>query len=604
MTDFFTNLVSQVLQPAAEIYPAITVQYGPEPNVSAALPVPEPPVLDSAFQPVSDELADPVEVPQIVGPIPDPTFVPHSVDKLTDGSRPFLPGIQSPQHSPIPEKHSPGLVEESATLSHTKSFQFSHPEEAPFISSISSSAEENEVGHTSVEGTGTQPVSRQTLPPRHPFAADEAGPSRILPSPNPIEGNEILIGSPSDQNEEIEHVLPKATERYPGRITRRKGTMPEIDPGDTPATSLQNVPIPLRTDLMISTQEPQTRQEPKQQVLPKARIKENDSEQQSQIKSVPRVELPLSRTKAQELPKESASTMTSALSSAEIASADSLMEGDLIPAFPPRVSLRTEKRIEPTRGESYSNNVQQFEKDSPEYETGAPRETPSPVQHRRDLGAILPLSARLPDVQAQSSSPESSPSPAEIVKRPAAPFQIKNILSPERGPDRPGPSQTVLPQNTSNPLQLQSRPGTQTDVFESKANGQRQPGEIATVEPATLPLHPADPTLPVEESHPPVKVRRSLKMTGAFEPLPDLSEHHPGGVIRPVIAAEPIMRGMIHTSDEDASESSTPTVRLTIGRIVVKAAPQAAPTPSAPVPSRRQAPVSLSDYLGRHRRNQ
>jgi hypothetical protein len=73
--------------------------------------------------------------------------------------------------------------------------------------------------------------------------------------------------------------------------------------------------------------------------------------------------------------------------------------------------------------------------------------------------------------------------------------------------------------------------------------------------------------------------------------------------IRPVIPAERPLGEKPQTSQTDVSQSTVSTVRLTIGRIVVKAGPPAGPAASRPVSTRRQPSVLLSDYLARHGRN-
>jgi hypothetical protein len=137
----------------------------------------------------------------------------------------------------------------------------------------------------------------------------------------------------------------------------------------------------------------------------------------------------------------------------------------------------------------------------------------------------------------------------------------------------------------------------------SKANPQRLPGENPTVKPAILPISPGDRTLRVDENLPTgADTRQPSKLSGTVMALTGSPGLDSGSLIRPIIAAAPLPGDGIQTGGS-ASESAAPTVRLTIGRIVVKAVPPVSSTPSAPV-SRRQASVSLSAYLARHRRGQ
>ena len=74
-------------------------------------------------------------------------------------------------------------------------------------------------------------------------------------------------------------------------------------------------------------------------------------------------------------------------------------------------------------------------------------------------------------------------------------------------------------------------------------------------------------------------------------------------IIRPVVTSSAILGEKTGTYKSESVESTVPTVRLTIGRLVVKASPPVAPAASSSVSTRRQPSVSLSEYLAQHGRN-
>ena len=85
----------------------------------------------------------------------------------------------------------------------------------------------------------------------------------------------------------------------------------------------------------------------------------------------------------------------------------------------------------------------------------------------------------------------------------------------------------------------------------------------------------------------------------AEQPLFPL-ELNPKSLIRPVLGAESPLDNTAPSRRSGAEETTIPIVHLTIGRIVVKTVPPAAPAASRPAPIRRQPAISLHDYLNRH----
>ena len=107
MTDFFTHITGQVIQPSIEIYPAITTQYILGPEVSGAGLSAEPSVLDSILQPVPAALTDRISIDQ-KGQIGfDHPMSSTSIDVETIASTLPFTSIQPQQASPNKEMNSP-----------------------------------------------------------------------------------------------------------------------------------------------------------------------------------------------------------------------------------------------------------------------------------------------------------------------------------------------------------------------------------------------------------------------------------------------------------------------------------------------------------------
>jgi hypothetical protein len=608
MMEFFTSLVAQAIRPLTEVFPVIAAQYGPGPDVPAADVFPEPPALDSTLQSTPGGLAYPVDIPQMVQPVPDQNAAPLPLEKETDGSDPVLPSIQPRQASPDVGKNASGSAEEQDVTYTAEAFKVSDPGRAVLAPPISSSAEGKEIGQTIIGRTGDQPTGRDILPPQSSHPTDDSGSLPSSPSAVPIERNKAPVTDPSDPKGAIEQPPSKDTERYSNRTTRRTDTVAGPEPGTTPLSGLQNGLIQLKTDPQISNQGPHTPQPRIQQIVSNTPGKESNSWQPPQNGPGQPTELPLLQTHASGLPQGPVVAASSDFSSAEDADPIFLLEGSVPSALAPHASLKTGKMVRPavgekataSDGETLQNRVLRSEKDPPALVTGDHPET----RRRSDSAANILLSTPLPIVPIGPPSPVPVPPSSESAERPAAVFPIADASSSELKPGRPDLVQARPVQKKSDPAQMQSTTHAPPDMSLSKVNPPRLPGESAAVKPAILPISPGDRTLPVEKSlSTGADTRQSLKRSGKAEPSPDWPDLHSDSFIRPVIAAAPLPGDGTQGSADNASESSATTVRLTIGRIVVKAVPPASSTPSAPV-SRRQASVSLSDYLARHRRSQ
>ena len=187
----------------------------------------------------------------------------------------------------------------------------------------------------------------------------------------------------------------------------------------------------------------------------------------------------------------------------------------------------------------------------PETETAAPPSNPA----RLEAGKKLPASGRVEPELVRAVLPAAE-NPGGLQPNPD-PRSERTSPQPTELPTIPGPAPAV------------SRPATLPSVI-----GERQP--------TTKQARPAS----------------KVEGTEAQSPYPAVSD--PSDAIRPVLRAEPPLEKKAPAGRVGSDEPALPSLRLTIGRIVVKAAPPVAPAVPRPASARRQPAVSLMDYLNRH----
>jgi hypothetical protein len=552
MTDFFSDLAGQVIRPSTEIYPALTAHYGPQPDVPPAGPVPEPPALDEALQPAADL-----------------TVVHPFFEKEGEVSDPVRSGIQPRPVSSDAEENLPGSVEAQDIPADTKPFKSSALKDAMFSSAISSPVEGNERGHTSLEKTGLSRNFREStqgddiaLPPASSTTAGETFPLKTG-EPNtdkqPIHGNIMPARKPHQAADEVGLSL-----NSPSISSMERNESQVVHPSDPNAANERAPSKVAERDPGRITLGTGTLPAPG----PGAAL---ESDPQRALISL----------------KTDGSTVFNGrplTSAANFANS----HGFFLP-------IR-----ENSRKFAAKKSIVSFD-----LETGSHSGTLPLVKQLSVLEANTPRSTRLPFVPAGPSSLDAVHPTNELAGLPDSATRISEVISSrEPGPGMPDPKQTRPAQNKSIPIPLQSQPEAQTNDSLSNADPQRRSAENATVKPAALPTHRAYPALPQEDSlSPDTELRGSLKPAKTVERASIAQEDHPSGMIRPVIAVQPVPDGGTQNPNDTASQSLPTTVRLTIGRIVVKAVPPAASAPSTLVSTRRPAPVSLGDYLARHRRD-
>ncbi len=226
----------------------------------------------------------------------------------------------------------------------------------------------------------------------------------------------------------------------------------------------------------------------------------------------------------------------------------------------------------------------------------------------KSLPEILPLikpAAAQMILTAASLSPAASLPSSPGVRRAAAETAIPQVratlpaaaISPQT-PDADSPELILaapLPYAGSSgqaqSVQRQTQPALSAAGPQPAPSPAVDPGPIETAGPAS----PAAQRLPGTPDPRPAPKREMAAEQPLF--LPELNSK---SFIRPVLGAESLLDSAALSSRSSADEQASPTVHLTIGRIVVRAAPPAVPATSRPAPIRRQPAVSLHDYLNRH----
>ena len=625
MTDFFTNLVGQVLLPLMEVYPASTARYGPEPNVPAAGMASEPPALGSTLQRTPDGRVEAGSIPQIVQPVLDQTV--EGIDTQRISSQNLAPW----KHDPAAEAGSAHISPSTNPLERTAAPVMPASEPNGEVERALPGGDERDPQRL-VRRTGTLPEPAPGNPLQSgspsgpvPWKTDQRTSTRGTHTPQqPIQQvvsgrrqEEKDTGQPGQNSfgQQIENAGPSSVQMasLPYALTpplaRKTGKM--IEPTLTEMASAwdgdqdQNTVLGSgKTPSALQTGEI-AEQPAAAQVTDVVSPKPGTGgsvrkrSEPGPLPSSPQIQTDIRLPKAnppkltEERPAAAAGSPLSvapALSARNDVKLASLAQKGLQPSPAPGQSPGSGAGIGPAWGEK--TYASQFAKSPAEFEAGHHPEI-LPVVHLLSLSeANKSLSARLPFMPAGPVFPKSILLTQEMHDLPEAAIQTAEAISSrEPGAALPVPVQGKPSQHELDPLPLQSRSGLQTDSSLSKAGSQSLP-----------PQRPV-PALPRKEGHPLVEAQQSLKMTKLDERATGMHELDPGSIIRPVIAAGSMLRERTPVSDVNASKSTVPTVHLTIGRIVVKGIPPAALPPFSPVSARRQAPVSLSDYLARHRRN-
>ena len=510
MSDFFTHLAGQVIQPSTEVIPNIPLRFAPGAAVPASALAPEPPVLDTLFQPAQAVSADRIGADRSSPPLDDAPVIPKALAGGANLPNPAVFGTRSLPDLPKTDKDYPAAVKAPGVENAAPALASAPHETRP----IALPAEGNELPRTPAGPSGAQP-SPVDVPPV------------VLPLVRPAGRPEAPVGQPLSAGPAAGPKGPRATERLSIPIVRPAGSLSPLEPLEPPpgqpssAAPGPDLAVPMPPAGSVSQPEPLASPQAGEIARP------NQTKTDVKISTAAFQPQPLQRSQR--------------------AAANSLPE--ILPLVKPAAqTILPAISLSPTPS-------------SPE------------MRHAAAEAAIPQVKAALPDAVISPQTPAVDSLESIL----AAPL---SHVDPSR-----------QPQSAPRAERAQAQPAQSPAVL--------RPAPIPAIDPG--PMDAAEPVAPAAQRPPGASDPRPAPQPeiAAEQPLftPELN---PKSFIRPVLGADLPLDSTALSSRSGTDETAIPTVRLTIGRIVVKTASTTAPAASRPASIRRQPAISLHDYLNRH----
>ena len=238
MSDFFTHLVGQVIQPSLDVIPDIPVRFAPVANVPGSELAPEPPVLDTLFQPAPAAPADRMGVEQSSTTAANSPVIPKTLAAGVVRPNPAVTGAQTlPDHAKA-EKDYPTAGKRPGSENVAPAFTSAPYETRPIALPVALPTEGNELTRSSARPSNAQPTARLD-PPGNASEVQrgqppEVVPSTVLPIIRPAGRPESPVGQPLSASSATGSEAPGATERFSMPIVRSTGSLSPLEPLEPP----------------------------------------------------------------------------------------------------------------------------------------------------------------------------------------------------------------------------------------------------------------------------------------------------------------------------------------------------------------------------------
>ena len=525
MSDFFTHLAGQVIQPSTDVIPNIPLRFAPGAAVPGSELAPEPPVLDTLLQPAPANSADRMGTGRSRPTLVEAPMIPKA-----------LAAQANPADHPKAEREHLAAVEEPGVENAVPAPAAAPHEIRPNPSAAASPAEGNELPRPPARPSHALPSARLNPPENEPAAqsaqpSPAAVPAVVSPKVRPVNAPEFPVGLPLSASPTADPAGPAAAERFSIPIVRPAGSLFPLEPLEPPPGQ----PSFAAPGPGFSVSKAPAVGLSQSQLEPLASPEAAEIAQPSQLK-----------TDA----KPSAAVIQEPLALAS-QRADSHSLTEILPLVKPAAT----QTIHP----------------SPSTSPAAPISSSAGVKHASAETAVPQTKATLPAAAITPLAPDGD-RPETIL---AAPLLDAGTSAQPQSASRAERDQRQA-QPGHSPADLQPVPTPAID-----------PGLIETAG-----LTSAKAQIPPGTSAP----KPELAVERPLFPL----ELNPKNIIRPVLGVKSLLDSAALSSRSGADGAAIPTVHLTIGRIVVRTVPPAAPAVSRPVPIRRQPAVSLHDYLNRH----